>query len=112
MGSAVISARAMSPTQAGGYMDILTVNTVSSCEQHTDDRFLDYVAGGLWQPTRTGNYRADCRHGRELADHIIWRMRRDNNPLHLSVAVRAAVESGRWEGVEIGLFQALAEMVM
>jgi len=92
-------------------MDTVSSAALASRTSNMDDRFPAYIADGRWQPTRTGDYEADCRHGHELAKDIADRVSRDSNPLHLSVAMRAIVESGRWEGVEIGLFSRLGMML-
>lgn len=67
-----------------------------------------YIADGVWRPTLTGDYAADCAHGRAVADDVLERMRRDDNVLHISTLARAIVEGGNWGAVEIGVFSRLS----
>ena len=89
-------------------MDNIVIDAPEPLDSNIDTRLPNYMADGIWQPARTGNYKADCSHGYELAGDIVERMRREENPLYLSIAMRAMVESGRWEAVEIGLVSRFA----
>lgn len=88
-------------------MDTLTTDSIS-CASPAGDFLPACVRGWIWNPTRTGDYEADCQHGRALADHITKRMADEGNPLLLSTVARSIVEQGRWEAVEIGLFSRIA----
>lgn len=88
-------------------MTMIASDHLSPCTSNIDDHFPAYMARGNWQPTRTGDYAADCQHGRDLAEDIANRVSLEQNPLHFSVVAQAIVESGRWEAVEIGLFSRL-----
>ncbi|EGL63598.1 hypothetical protein AGRO_3667 [Agrobacterium sp. ATCC 31749] len=62
-----------------------------------------------WAPVRTDDYQADCDTGRLYFTQLRSVMTATENPLHLSRVLQAQVEAGKWEGVEIGFAQAMAE---
>lgn len=62
-----------------------------------------------WTPVRTNDYQADCDTGRLYFTQLRSVMTATENPLHLSRVLQAQVEAGKWEGVEIGFAQAMAE---
>lgn len=73
--------------------------------------FVASDAGRLhpWTPRRSDDYHADCNTGRLYFTQLHSLMTATDNPLHLSRVLQAQVEAGRWEGVEIGFAQAMAE---
>lgn len=73
--------------------------------------FVASNAGRLhpWTPQRSDDYQADCNTGRLYFTQLHSLMTATDNPLHLSRVLQAQVEAGKWEAVEIGFAQAMAE---
>ncbi|MEI4473336.1 hypothetical protein V8J39_18735 [Frigidibacter sp. MR17.24] len=63
----------------------------------------------LWSPSRTGVWRRDNAQGRELADALEKRMTETNNPSLLGWTVKAIIDGGIYDGVEVGFCQRVAE---
>ncbi len=57
----------------------------------------------------TGEYPADCAHGRAMADKLVTRMRETGNTSMLGAICRGIIDAGRWQAVHAGFFQRLAD---
>jgi hypothetical protein len=64
-----------------------------------------------WNHEPSGDYAADCKRGREIAVDLMRKMYFENAPLLLGNTAKAITERGRFDGLEIGFFQAIAEAV-
>lgn len=75
--------------------------------------FVAMVDGRVhaWSPKRSGEYQVDCACGRLYFEQLQAAMVASDNTLLLSQVLQAQVSGGRWEGVEIGFAQAMAEAV-
>lgn len=60
----------------------------------------------------TGDYAADCRTGRQVADRLLAAMRERDDPAMLGMAIRKIVEHKRYSGIEVGFCHRLAERAM
>lgn len=60
----------------------------------------------------TGNYAADCKLGRQLADQVLADMREKGFPPMLGTVVRQMIEDKRYSGIEIGFCHRIAERAM
>ena len=73
---------------------------------------LSALVDGNWEPERSGNYTIDCSTGRDLANEVISITRDTRNPLVIGTAIRAMVESNRYEAVEIGFCSRLGVVLV
>lgn len=69
----------------------------------------EYPKALAWNPTRSGDYAKDCETGRSHFKELQDLMGSESNPLFLCRVLRAQVEGGKWEAIEIGFAQAMAE---
>lgn len=60
----------------------------------------------------TGNYGADCRLGRKLAEQVLADMREKDFPGILGTVMRQMIEDKRYSGIEIGFCHQIAERAM
>lgn len=72
----------------------------------------EYRKAMPWCPVRTGDYSVDTRQGREYFAELHTLIMQSGNPTFLSRVLNAQVEGGKWEAVEIGFSQAMAEKLL
>lgn len=65
-----------------------------------------------WKPERTDDYTKDCAKGRAYFSELYGLLLDSGNPTFLSRVLAAQVRGGKWEAVEIGFTQAMAEKLM
>jgi len=73
-----------------------------------DDRPVE----NAWSPLRSGNFEKDCATGRRYFSELYRLMKSNDNPMYLSRVLAAQARAGKWEGVEIGFAQAMAEQLL
>lgn len=61
---------------------------------------------------RTGDFIADCGLGTLFAQQFVTWMRTTNEPFRLGWLAKEMVEAGRFEGVEVGFWRAIANMLL
>lgn len=57
---------------------------------------------GEWQPERSGDYQKDTASGRRYADNVLGLVDDRANPLIFGAVVKAIVQGGVYDAVEIG----------
>ena len=62
-------------------------------------------------PLETGDWSEDTRSGREFADQFIARCDPDDVPRKLAQIAERIATSGNFEGVEVGFFTRIGELV-
>jgi hypothetical protein len=65
-----------------------------------------------WDVVETGDWGKDNRVGRELAAATVARMRENDAPHELGHLMKSLIEKGRYGGVEVGFFLAIALLAM
>lgn len=70
---------------------------------HNDNANLAFLQEKAWCPVRTGDYGADCLHGRAVGRELVDLVQATENPALIGSTVRMIVEAGQWGAVEIGL---------
>lgn len=75
-------------------------------------RDLPYFTGANWNPPRSADYGFDCAIGRSAAQSAIDLAREAGNPTIIAAFLRAIVESGTVDAVEIGALHRIAETAM
>ena len=73
---------------------------------------LPGIVDGKWAPGRSGCYDTDCRTGRDLADRLLTRIQRDENPALFGTVVRAITAEHKYEAVEIGFCSRIGIQLM
>lgn len=63
----------------------------------------------LNQFVESGDYTADCKVGREVADDVLAHMRSKDFPSLLGNVVRQMIEHKRYSGIEVGFCHRIAE---
>ena len=85
------------------FADLSFVNVTDDGEMQHED---------AWAPEQSGDFATDCAVGRRCFAELLDLMRADQNPLYLSRVLAAQVRRGKWEAVEIGFSQAMAEHLL
>ncbi|MBH0113246.1 hypothetical protein I5E68_09840 [Novosphingobium sp. YJ-S2-02] len=61
-----------------------------------------------WVPQRSGDYAKDCETGRNYARELCELIGATDNPGYLGRVMKAVIEGGTYDGVEIGFCHAIA----
>ena len=80
------------------------------CVRQIDDTQYGSVTDH-WLPVRTGDWGRDNTVGRVYARRFIGCIQRDTCTLILVAILRTMVQKGRYDGVEAGFMQELAERI-
>ena len=65
-----------------------------------------------WIPKRSNDYGKDCAMGRQLFNETLEQMKSTGNVYLLSRVIEGQVDSGIFDGVEIGFHAALTERLL